>query len=169
MREEAYNIIHKPDDFNYVFDGETVRVTVNGEVLNTYELLHVESDPSSLLDAMSTHSGLMVWVGIAMADADVNLQIEKETLRNVEAGLEIQIREAAAASGEKTTEALIAARVRMEEEFEMQQARYFKALRKHSVLKSIYEAFRQRGELIRSIASTVREEQKQPYAGRANN
>lgn len=164
-REEAYSVATRPEEFDYDFTGGTVIVKVNGETVDTYSLLEIPTQGEDLLDAMSTHSGLMVWMGIAMGDAEIALQLEKESKRRVEALLDIQVREDAVAAGEKITEAMVAARVILQPEYDEVTTTYFKALRKYTVLKTIYEAFRQRGEIIRSIAATIRDEQRQPYAG----
>lgn len=164
-RDEAYSVTIKPDEFEYDFTGGTVIVKVNGETVDTYSLLEIPTQGEDLLDAMSTHAGLMVWMGIAMGDAEISLQLEKESKRRIEALLDIQVREDAAAAGEKITEAMVAARIILQPEYDESSASYFKALRKYTILKTIYEAFRQRGEIIRSIAATIRDESRQPYAG----
>jgi hypothetical protein len=153
------------DDFAYEFRGDTVIILANKEEFSTAELLLIPTDSEGLLDAMSTHAGLMAWLGVAMADAEAVQIFTKDQLKLTEAYQDECVRADALENKEKVTEPQIAARVQLTADVEEAKRAYFGASRKYSILKVVYESFRQRGELIRSIAASLRDERNQPYAG----
>lgn len=156
------------DSFTYEFNGKNVFLYMKGEEVTTQSLLRIPTDPQGMLECLSEHAGLQAWIGMVFADAEADADEYKATLEIVTAETDARIREDAvlASPPEKLTEKLIEARITLSESYQKALDDQLYASRKYKLLRPFYEAIRTRGQLLLSVAGIMRDEARQPYAGK---
>lgn len=154
--------VPRRDEFSYDFDGFNVRINVHGDTISTAELLILPDDDETMNEVLGTHAGLMAWAGVLAADAESDADEFKYLVEIAEADADRQLREVAEAEGEKVTEPLMKHRVNTHPDVVEAQERYFHALRRARTMKNLYEAFKARGEMIRTVSANRRAEKDQP-------
>ncbi len=82
----------------------------------------------------------------------------KMELEKTEAQVYLQFREEAASHGEKVTEKTLEAKLRLSPTIDAVRQRYLQARLQYERLKAVTEAFRQRKDMIMSLAANLREE-----------
>jgi len=133
---------------------------IKGETYSTKELLLIPTDYEGIMDAISSQPGMLAWIGVEAALADAAEMEQKKLLDSVMAELDSEIRKEAAINDEKLSEAKILARVKSSEDYIIQLDNYTKAYSNKKVMDAIYEAFKQRGTLIATLAGMQRDERK---------
>jgi len=140
--------------------GMNIDFIIQGELYSTKELLEIPTDYEGIMDAISSQPGMLAWIGVEAALADANEMEQKKLLDSVMAELDADIREEAAINNEKLSEAKVLARVKSSEDYMAQVDIYTKAYSNKKVMDAIYEAFKQRGTLIATLAGMQRDERK---------
>jgi len=82
----------------------------------------------------------------------------KMELERTEAQVYLQFREEASLNGEKITEKTLEAKMRLSPEIDSVRQRYLQAKLQYERLRAVAEAFRQRKDMIMSLAANLREE-----------
>lgn len=108
----------------------------------------VNIDPNDLLAEASGNPGLIVFWGTLYAEASFAASAAKQELKAIRATRGDIHRQAIINMGEKPTEATISYRVEVDSTVVSAEARYARAVAEAEKCKAVYEAIKQRRELL---------------------
>lgn len=113
---------------------------------------------NSLDDAMMRQASLYAHYGTQSAKAQLQADRMKNQMELVEAQIDKELREEAAAEGKKITEAQIEKAIRLDSRYQRAVSRYNESKMVASMTKTTTEAFTQRRDMLVQIGKDLREE-----------
>jgi hypothetical protein len=122
--------------------------------------LDLAYSPNDLTSAMINQASMFSYYGVLAADASRQVDVVKMLLENTEAAVQQIIRDEFAATGEKTTEGLIAAKVARHPRVIGMKKALNEAKRVEAIGKTAVESFRHRRDMLVQLGLIQREELK---------
>lgn len=151
----------------YEFKGNSVRMVINGEVVNLGDLLSIPVDPQGLFQAMADHADLASWLGMVAIDAEADAEAAKKELETVYADVYLDIRREFVKEGGKFTENLLEAEVKLSDDYRDALSEYLSLERRSKAFGIVKDSLRSRGVLLASMAGIVRDEVRNYHSGSA--
>lgn len=114
--------------------------------------------PNTIDDAMMTQASLFAHYATQAAKAQLQADRLKSQVELIEALIDKEIRDEAADSGRKITEALVEKTIRLDSRYQDAVSNYNEAKMVATMTKSVTEAFTQRRDMLVQIGKDLREE-----------
>lgn len=131
-------------------------IKLGDEVYQVGDLFHISLETIS--DEFANQSARMAYIGMLLAQAEVAYDEARAIREEVYADEDLGVREKWEAAGVKFTESKVKAMVLLAPDYQVAADAEREALSNFKLLRVIYDALRQRGEMLISLGAHLRQE-----------